>query len=168
MAAGKSTFGKKLAKALGVSFVDLDERVRLQCILFYGLKDVSLAAVIDEIGMEKFREKERDVLREMNVEDTLVSTGGGTPCHFDNLDWMKINGVVVFLNTSPEIILGRLRQSDLNARPLLKGLDDEGLRQFIHDKLEERMPYYIQAHIHFVPHQDKQEKLVSDLLNKCS
>ncbi|HLP51810.1 MAG TPA: shikimate kinase [Chitinophagales bacterium] len=168
MGAGKTTFGKKLANKLGLQFVDLDGEILQN--QEPGTKNqdnthnASIKELIEQHGMEYFRALEAETLRLLDVQGKLISTGGGTPCFFDNLDYMKRRGTVVFLNVDEGVILSRLKTTDLNERPLLKGLDETGLKKFIHEKLKERLPIYQQADISFNPVSQKMEELL-DLLN---
>lgn len=157
MGAGKTTFGKKLAKELQLQFIDLDEAV---CAA-YGYPSVT--AMVGEKGIDFFREAESKMLREQDSNLKVISTGGGTPCYYDSMAWMKERGTVIYLDLDEKTLYNRLRQSEMNERPLLQGLDDEGLKQFIHTKLQERLPFYTQAHIHFNPIRDKVEDLVGRL-----
>jgi shikimate kinase len=164
MGAGKTTFGKKLANKLGLQFVDLDEAI------LQNLKGrtpdteiSSIKEIIEQYSLEHFRALEAETLRLLDAEGKLVSTGGGAPCYFDNMEYMKRRGVVVFLNVDEGVLYSRLKATDLNERPLLKGLDDEGLKQFIHEKLSERLPVYNQAHFQFNPVSQKTEELISIL-----
>ena len=157
MGAGKTTFGKKLAKKLQLEFIDLDEAV---CAA-YGYPSVT--ALVGEKGIDFFREAESKTLREINSADKVISTGGGTPCYYDSMAWMKEHGTVIYLDLDEKTLYNRLRQSDMDERPLLKGLDNEGLQQFIRDKLVERLPFYTQAHISFNPLKGKVEGLVERL-----
>lgn len=157
MGAGKTTFGKRLANKLSLQFLDLDEAV---CAA-YGYPSVT--ALVDEKGIDFFREAERKTLRELDLQDKVISTGGGTPCYYDSMAWMKEHGTVIYLDMDEKTLYNRLKQSDMNERPLLKGLDDEGLQAFIHDKLQERLPFYTQAHISFNPIREKAEELLGML-----
>ena len=157
MGSGKTTFGKKLAAKLALQFVDLDEEVlRLT-------GSPSLKSLIEEKEIRFFREAESKTLKSISLDGRVVSTGGGTPCFFDNLTYMKSRGVVVFLNVDEGVLFSRLKNTDLEERPLLKDLDEAGLRKFIHDKLEERMPFYLQADIVFDPVYQKIEELLDIL-----
>ncbi len=157
MGSGKTTLGKKLAAKLSAEFIDLDEAI---CEKYSA---ASIKSLIEKEGFDFFREAESKTLKSLSVESKVISTGGGTPCYFDNMPWMKSNGTVVYLNVKEEIIFSRLRDTDLSERPLLKDLDKDGLRKFIHEKLQERLPFYEQAHITFNPAEQKLEELLEEL-----
>ena len=157
MGSGKTTFGRKLAAKLGYKFIDLDVAV---CIKY---KVAAIKILIEERGIDFFREAENETLKSLPIDNVVISTGGGTPCYFDSIKWMKGRGAVVFLNVDDGVIYSRLKTTDLSDRPLLKDLDDEGLKNFIHINLQERLPYYNQAHITFNPVNEKIELLIDKL-----
>lgn len=159
MGSGKTTFGKKLAAKLGYTFTDLDEEV------LRFTQSPSLKTLIEEKEIRFFREAESKTLKQLALENRVISTGGGTPCYFDNIAWMKSKGLVVFLNLDEGVLFSRLKNTDLEERPLLQDLDEDGLRTFIHTKLEERMPFYTQAHLNFNPVNQKMEELLTALSN---
>ncbi len=138
MAAGKTTLGKALANDLGLQFVDLDHYIenRYHC---------TVAQLFAERGEEAFRQIERNMLHEVaEFEDVVISTGGGTPCFFDNMDYMNAQGITVFLEASPEVIYTRLTIARVQ-RPLVKGKTADELRQYITEMQERRAPYYTRA-----------------------
>ena len=157
MGSGKTTFGRKIATKLGLKFIDLDVAL---CIKY---QVSSVKSLIESKGMEFFREAENETLKSLTLGDVVVATGGGTPCYFGSMDWMKGKGVVIFLNADEGVIYSRLKTTELHERPLLKNLDDRGLKEFIHTKLEERLPYYNRAHIIFDPVNEKMDSLLDKI-----
>jgi shikimate kinase len=77
-------------------------------------------------------------------ENFVLSAGGGTPCFFNNIELMKKNGKVLWLNTSLDVLNKRLLKEKMS-RPLLRGITEAGLRAYIIRKLSERKMYYEQA-----------------------
>lgn len=141
MGAGKTHWGKQVANRMGLPFHDLDELVVAQ-------EGRSIADIFTENGEEYFRLAEKQMLEELvEKEDSMIiSCGGGTPCFFNNIDYMKRHGIVVWLNTHVEVILQRLLKERMH-RPLLKDIRDEDLRNHIIRKLNERRMYYEQADV---------------------
>lgn len=139
MAAGKTTLGKALARDLGLQFIDLDHYIenRYRC---------TVSQLFAERSEEAFRQIERNLLHEVaEFEDVVISTGGGTPCFFDNMEYMNAQGITVFLDAAVDVIHTRLTIARVQ-RPLVMGKTAEELRQYITDMLARRLPYYTQAH----------------------
>lgn len=130
--AGKSTFGKFLAKEIGYQFIDLDTEIERH-------EARSISTIFSEDGESRFREIEFDLLRKQVNKKTVVATGGGAPCFFDNMTWMNANGLTVFLNPGLEVLIQRTQNTD--HRPLLKNEVKERLEEL----LENRMQFYTQA-----------------------
>lgn len=141
MGAGKTHWGKQVANRMGLPFYDLDE-------LVVEHEGKSIADIFTQNGEEYFRMCEKQMLEELvEKEDSMIiSCGGGTPCFFNNIDFMKRYGIVVWLNTQVEVILQRLMKERMH-RPLLKDIKDEDLRNHIIRKLNERRMYYEQADV---------------------
>ena len=138
MGAGKTTLGKAFARAMGLTFVDLDWYIEER---FH--KTVS--QIFTERGEEGFRELEKRMLHEASdFENVVISVGGGTPCFFDNMEYMSSQGETVFLEVTPEVLFQRLRVAK-RQRPLLAEKTDEEIKTFIRQALQERMVYYSQA-----------------------
>jgi shikimate kinase len=76
----------------------------------------------------------------------VIATGGGTPCYFDNMDWMNANGITVYIELSAVSLAKRLEKG-MSKRPLLNNLTEEGVVRFIEEKLAERGEYYRKARI---------------------
>jgi shikimate kinase len=142
MGSGKTTTGKKLASLLGWSFIDLDWKIEE----FTGK---SIPELFSQSGEEYFRIIESKILRELKSEtNTVISTGGGTPCHGNNMDFMLETGLTLYLKLTPAELKSRLSATD-GERPLLKKIDNTNLQSFIENKLALREKYYIRAEIHF-------------------
>ena len=138
MGAGKTTLGKAFARTLNVPFVDLDWYMEER---FHK----TVGELFAERGEAGFRELERNMLREVGAfENVVISTGGGAPCLFDNMDFMNHHGKTVFLNVHPDVLFHRLRVAK-QQRPILQGKEDEELKEFIIQALEKRAPFYSQA-----------------------
>lgn len=156
MGSGKTTIGKKLAAKLGCGFIDLDAAIEYTEGMF--IRDI-----IGAKGEHYFRELESRVLKQLEHTDKVIATGGGTPCFFDNIEWMRSNGRVVYVELDEAALFSRLKTTNLEHRPLLKGLDDDGLKVFIHNKLAERKAYYELADVRFNPIRQSIEDLITIL-----
>lgn len=142
MGAGKTTVGKDLARKMGLSFIDLDCYIE-------GRYHKTVGQIFAEKGEEAFRDIERRMLREVAMfEDVLISTGGGAPCFFDNMEFMNDAGTTVYLKVSVEELAKRL-ETCKTTRPVLKGRSGDELRTFIGESLEKRTPHYTKASIVF-------------------
>ncbi|AIM36000.1 shikimate kinase [Sphingobacterium sp. SG20118] len=140
MGSGKTTLAKKLTSKLALPFIDTDEEI---------VKEIgmSITEYFQLHGEDKFRALERRHLQNTALQEAIVSTGGGSPCFFDNMQWMNENGITVYLEMSPKSLFDRLSQSKPNKRPILIGKTEEELFHFISEKLIEREPFYKQAHL---------------------
>ena len=138
MGAGKTTIGKALSKELGIIFYDLDWYIENRM-----RKTVS--QIFAERGEEGFRKIEYNMLHEVaEFEDVIISCGGGTPCFFDNMDYLNQQGQVVYLKAEPEVLYKHLLMAKVE-RPLIKGKSQEELLTFISEQLERREPFYSKA-----------------------
>ena len=145
MGSGKSTIGRELADRLGFDFLDLDEVIEKSA----GLPVVEIFA---RQGEPAFRRLEAGCLRQtLPLRRTVVATGGGTPCFYQNMEWMNNHGVSVFLDIPPATLAGRL-ENDSTRRPLLKGKTGRQLADLISHKLASREAFYHLAH--FTCHAD--------------
>ena len=140
MGSGKTTLGRKLAARMGCEFIDLDHKLEQQV-------ELSIAEYFSIFGEDAFRTLESEVLKKTIYPDNVViSTGGGLPCYFDNMDWMKANGKVIYIKLSPKTLADRL-ESGKEERPLLQDKHGDDLIAFIEQKLAEREGFYSQANI---------------------
>ena len=141
MGSGKTHWGKLLSSKLQLPFRDLDS-------LIVEKEQRSVSDIFAAEGEEYFRYKEMEMLEELigREENFILSCGGGTPCFFNNIEFMKKSGKVVWLNTSVEVLKERLLKERMS-RPLIREVDDDELKRFIIRKLSERKMYYEQADV---------------------
>ena len=138
MGAGKTTVGKALAKELNIEFYDLDWYIEARM-------RKTVKQIFDEQGEEGFRRIENNMLHEVGeFENVIVSCGGGTPCFFDNMDYLNQQGDVVYLKATPETLYKHLLMAKIE-RPLLKGKSAEELVAYITEHLEQRESFYQKA-----------------------
>ena len=138
MGAGKTTIGKVLAREMGLDFYDLDDYI-------VGRFHQTIPDIFAEKGEEGFREIERRMLHEVaEFENVIISCGGGTPCFFDNMDYMNTHGETIFLDASPQVLKEHLKMGK-TVRPLIQGKTEEELISYIEESLQKRLPYYQKA-----------------------
>lgn len=115
MGAGKTTVGKKLSKALGWKFLDIDRAVE-------EATGVSVATIFEIEGEAGFRRREVWALNQVStLESLIVATGGGAVLNPVNRATMAATGFVVYLNASAELIHARTKND--KGRPLLQVAD---------------------------------------------
>ena len=138
MGSGKTTVGKALSKETGMMFYDLDWYIESRM-----RKTVS--EIFAERGEEGFRKIEYNMLHEVaEFENVIISCGGGTPCFYDNMDYLNQQGDVVYLKATPETLYKHLLMAKVE-RPLIKGKSSEELITYITEHLKEREPFYQKA-----------------------
>lgn len=162
MGAGKTTIGKALAKELGISFYDLDWYIESRM-------RKKVADIFAERGEEGFRQIEHNMLHEVaEFEDVVISCGGGTPCFFDNMDYMNGQGDVFYLRGEVDTLIAHLKMGR-GVRPLLVGKNDEELRSFITEQLAQREEFYMKANhiidINTLDNFDKIESAVNEIID---
>ena len=138
MGSGKTTVGKALSKETGMMLYDLDWYIESRM-------RKSVSQIFAEKGEEKFRQMEYNMLHEVaEFEDVVLSCGGGTPCFYDNMDYLNQQGDVVYLKATPETLYKHLLMAKVE-RPLLKGKNPDELIAYITEHLKEREPFYEKA-----------------------
>jgi shikimate kinase len=155
MGSGKSYWGRRLAEALQIPFYDLDAHIVAKT----GKSIPELFAAHGEMG---FRTLERQQLLELLEQPaSIVATGGGTPCFFDNMELMNHLGRTIYVQVPIEVMAKRLAK-DMQKRPLLSGLTEEELPAFIENLLQKRAPFYEKAQ--FTPEWSGEEEVYSERL----
>lgn len=140
MGCGKSTLGRKITKATGYSFIDMDSAIEER-------EGASVTDIFHYEGEEYFRKAERALIEELATADgdMIISTGGGAPTWRDNVAYMNTVGKSFYLRRTPTQIASRLSPHGRQRRPKLRGLNDEELIAFMTENMAEREPYYSQA-----------------------
>jgi shikimate kinase len=137
---GKSTLGRQIAKTLGYDFVDLDTRIETS----EGKKVFEIFALN---GEEHYRKIENQQLKKILKDDkVVVATGGGTPCFHDGMEYIKDNGISIFLDVKPPMLVERMRASKKNERPLFD-LESKDLLESVTAKYNDRILIYQKADI---------------------
>lgn len=137
MGVGKTTVGKHLAGRLGYGFCDTDAVIE-------GVAGCTIAEIFRQQGEPAFRELEHQVLRQLSPYTRLVvATGGGIILRSDNWGYLR-DGLVVWLDLAPELIIQRLQADpqQVAQRPLLQSADPLSKLQELYTQ---RLPYYQQA-----------------------
>ncbi len=123
MGSGKTTVGKALAKVLGLPFYDLDWYIESRM-------RKTVKQLFDERGEDGFRKVERNM--------------GGTPCFFDNMDYINQQGESVYLKCTTDVLVQHLKMGK-TVRPLLLNKTPEEVVTFIEQQLHQREPFYTKA-----------------------
>ena len=154
MGCGKTHWGKKLSNRLEVPFFDLDKAIEEK-------EEQSITALFEEKGEEYFRLLEKEVLYLLveSHDSFVMACGGGTPCFYNNIDYMNKQGTTVWINCSSECLFDRLHQ-EKEKRPLIKDLDEEQLKTFIQKKIGDRRIFYQQADVIITEDEVSLEKIM--------
>lgn len=140
MASGKTTFGTALAKKLQREFIDLDQYIEKKT-------GMTVSEIFAKEGQDGFRRIERDSLKEVaKMENAVIACGGGTPCFFNNMNFLNANGLTVYLETSEDVLLRRLVVLN-QTRPLVAGKSELEIASTIETQLKTRRPFYEKAKI---------------------
>jgi len=158
MGSGKSTLGRKLSGVLGISWIDIDDE-------FETRYKIGIADFFSKYGEAAFRKIEHELLLEFTkVSDILISTGGGMPCFFDNMDLMNKTGLTIYLKATPELLISRIEFST-RKRPLFQQMKGKHFLQNITQHLNSREKYYKKAQI-VIDAENPDLKELSSLIKK--
>lgn len=134
MGAGKTTLAEDLSVLYNIIHIDLDHEIEMSA-------GMSILRFFEIYGEFEFRKIEHKMLLSYEgKKDVIISTGGGTPCFYDNMDLMNDFGLTVYLKRSVQYLY-RILMND-NTRPLLSGLNKDELMSFIENSLLSREKYY--------------------------
>ncbi|WP_298138725.1 shikimate kinase [Flavobacterium sp.] len=160
MGSGKSVVAKKLAHNIGISVVELDKMIEEKC-------EMSIEALFSTKGELFFRKQEHQLFLELLSDDKnmVISTGGGTPCYFNNHELLNDENVVsVYLKASIDTLYNRLLQGKQN-RPLIANLGDDEIKEFIAKHLFDRSFYYNQATFKVNVDDKSIDEIVNEIVN---
>lgn len=159
MGVGKTTMGHALSKRTGMPFYDLDWYIETRM-------HSSVSELFEKRGEDEFRKIERNMLHEVaEFENVIISCGGGTPCFFDNMQYMNEQGSTLYLKASPNILYEHIKMTRI-PRPLLKNKTEDEIKAFISEQLAIREPYYMQAKTIFdIDLLDTREKIIASAAN---
>ncbi len=159
MGSGKTHWGRLLSEKLGIRFFDLDEQVTEHA-------GKTIPEIFSAEGEEQFRLLEKDVLHIITEshDNFVMACGGGSPCYFNNIEYMNTAGTTVWINTPQDTLHKRL-VVEKDKRPLIKDLTDEQLRNFIQKKFSDRRIYYEQADIAIDEEPVQLEKLIEKIFH---
>jgi shikimate kinase len=134
MGAGKTCIGTRLARKLGMGFVDADDEIETAA-------DCTIEEIFNKYGEQAFRDGERRVIaRLLEGEPRVVATGGGAFVNPETRENVRRLGISVWLKADVDVLLHRV--SRRNNRPLLKNGDK---REILERLIDERYPAYAEA-----------------------
>ena len=141
MGCGKTHWGRQLSQKLQMPFFDLDSLIEER-------EGKTITEIFAEMGEEYFRMLEKDVLYMITESHPsfVLACGGGAPCFFNNIDYMKSRGTTVWINCSTDCLYSRLVK-EKDKRPLIKNIPDNELRSYIIKKYSDRKIFYQQANV---------------------
>jgi len=132
---GKNTVGEFLARQLDWPALDMDQRIQEIC-------GQSIASLVEQSGWEQFRRLESSVVKEIRPqEQRVIITGGGVIESAENVEYLRLLGLVVFLEAHIDDILQRIR-ADERTPATRPGLTGKPLAEEVMLLLERREPLY--------------------------
>lgn len=133
---GKSTIGRYLSESLVLPLYDLDKLIEQEA-------RMSIPEIFESDGEEEFRLKEQQVLNDVieKNQSGIISTGGGAPCFYNNLELMQASGQTIYIDVPLDKLIERTAKTE--KRPLLHGNHVEQITRL----LEERAEVYNKAEI---------------------
>ena len=158
MYSGKTTVGHKLAVQMGYRWLDLDQMLE-------NTFHTTIPIFFKRYGEEAFRKIEQKLLHSTaDLDNVVISTGGGTPCYFDNMQWINQHGISVYFDVTVETLLHRAETSK-KPRPTFAGMSTEERDAFIREQLDKRLPYYCKAKVIFPADNPNLSQLAEQILS---
>lgn len=161
MGSGKSFWARKISKWIKSGGYDLDALIEMN-------EEKTIAELFEEDGEEYFRKAETKLLKWFKEKKKYVlATGGGTPCFNENIQWMKKEGIVIWLDESVEILAQRLIK-EKEHRPLIAKLNEPQIVSFLQEQLVNRFSFYQQANYRLTSDQINESELKKLILKHAS
>ncbi|MEI6948340.1 shikimate kinase [Paraflavisolibacter sp. H34] len=159
MGCGKTHWAKLLSQKLKLPLFDLDEQI-------VASEGKSINDIFADEGEEYFRLREKEILYILTEshDSFIMATGGGTPCYYNNIDYMKKSGIPVWINSSIDSLFNRLAK-EREHRPLLRDLSDDQLRGYIIKKFADRKIFYQQASVIISEEEATLEKIIDKIFH---
>ncbi|KNC95353.1 shikimate kinase AroL [Trabulsiella odontotermitis] len=152
---GKTTVGEALTRACGFAFIDTDQALQAKA-------QRSIAEIVEDEGWSAFRARETATLQSVTQPATVIATGGGIILSPINCDFMRNNGVVIYLNAPVSVLAERLEAFPEEAqRPTLTG---KPISEEVHEVLAQRDALYRQTAHHVVDASGSPEQVVREIL----
>jgi len=160
MGSGKTHWGKQVSEKLRIPFFDLDEQI-------ISHEGKAITEIFSESGEEYFRLLEKDILHIISEshENFVMACGGGTPCYYNNIDYMNQSGTTIWISTPIDVLFQRLIK-EKETRPLIKNLTSEQLKRYIIKKYSDRKIFYEQSDIIIDEEPVRLEKLVEKIFHE--
>jgi shikimate kinase len=158
MGSGKTTIGKKLTTNLGFLFIDLDK-------LIENKYRITIPDIFSRYDENAFRLVEHKTLQDtFTMNNVVISTGGGTPCFYNNMSLINQHGYSVYIQMHVKSLYNRLINSK-KKRPLLADKSAEEIMDLIREQLTEREPHYLQSNLVIKGESMNINKLVESIAN---
>ncbi|WP_281613661.1 shikimate kinase [Flammeovirga sp. SubArs3] len=136
---GKSTLAKELSELISLPFYDMDSEIEIR-------EEAPIPTIFELNGEDYFRKVEQKVVQEFKPDNSIIATGGGAPCFFNNMEVLNRLGTTVFVDIAPLELTERVWEQH-GSRPLLAQESKEEIFQAIQAKREQRLPFYNKAQI---------------------
>ncbi len=154
MGAGKTTVGRRLARRLGIPFVDSDAEIEIAA-------GLSISEIFEKYGEMHFRDGERKVINRLISEDHIIlGTGGGAFMDEQTRAALKEKAIVIWLKADVDLLVERTGRR--NTRPLLQQGNPRKILQELADK---RYPVYAEADICVESGSGAHEDVVNDIIH---
>lgn len=154
MGAGKTTVGKLLSEKTGMAHIDFDDKIVEEI-------GMTIQEYFDLNGEAAFREKETKVLKKYIDHNYVISTGGGIVMRPENRELLKAMAPVVYLETTPEVFIPRLKNDHTTVRPLVVSKSSEEIKEVF----EPRIGFYEEtASLIVSTNQRTPEEVVEEIL----